>query len=148
MKVILKTNVDNLGEAGDMVEVKDGYARNFLLPRDLADEATPENIAHWEENQEELKAQLKAEREEAESLKEKLEEKEVVVKAKAGEEGRIFGSVTSQDIADAIKDQVGVEIDKKKIDLKSNIKEIGEQVIGVRVYPELVAELNLKVETE
>ncbi|MDO5717392.1 MAG: 50S ribosomal protein L9 [Tissierellia bacterium] len=148
MKVILKSDVKGLGKAGELVDAKTGYARNFLFPRKLAVEATPENKAEWEKEQEELKKKRAEERAEAEKLKEKLEKGSVKINAKAGKGDRIFGSITSQDIADAIKAQNGIEIDKKKVELKDNIKEVGEYTVQVRVYPELTASVKVLVDKE
>lgn len=148
MKVILNSDVKGLGKAGELVDAKTGYARNFLFPRKLAVEATPENLAKWEEEQEELKQKRAEEKAEAEALKEKLESIELKISAKGGKGDRIFGSITAGDVAEALQKSNGIEIDKKKIELKDNIKEIGAHVVQVRVYPELTASLKVLVDKE
>ncbi len=147
MKVILKSDVKGLGAAGELVEAKIGYARNFLFPRGLAIEATPENKAAWEKEQEEIAAKRAEEKQAALELKDQLEKMEVKVKAKGGTSGKIFGSITSQDIAKALLES-GVEIDKKRIELKENIKVMGTHTIPVRVYPEITADLKVVIDKE
>ncbi len=148
MKVILNSDVKGLGKAGELVDAKIGYARNFLFPRKLAVEATPENLEKWEQEQEELKQQRAEERAEAEKLKEELEKLELKIKAKAGKGDRIFGSITSGDIAEELKKAHKLDIDKKKIELKDNIKETGTHEVQVRVYPELTATLKVLIDKE
>lgn len=145
MKVILKKDVKDLGKAGELVNAKTGYARNYLIPRDLAVEATPENKKLWKEEQKELQAKIKADTAEAEAVKKKLEAGSVVLIGKAGDGGKLFGSVTSQDIAKALEDQHGVVIDKRKIEMADNIKDLGVTTVNVRVYPEIVAKLKVNV---
>lgn len=148
MKVILLEDVKGLGKKGEMVNSKTGYFRNFLAPKNLAVEATPANKKAWEEEQK-RKAEIFAENKSlAEELKNKLEAIQVVIKTKGGEDGRLFGSVTAQDIADALNKQHGFEIDKKKIELSENIKTPGSRKVGVRVFPEMVAQLEVSVEKE
>ncbi len=145
MKIILLKDVKDLGKAGDLVESKDGYSRNFLFPRKLAIEATPGNLKKWED--ENTKKEHKKEEEEAEALKlkEKIETLTVTLKGKAGEGGRLFGSITSKDIAAGLKAQHKIEIDRRKIELKDNIKTTGEQSIDIRVYPEITAKLKVNI---
>lgn len=148
MKVILKENVKNLGKKGDLTEASDGYARNFLFPRDLAIEATPENLKEWEKEQAEKAAEEKQARQEAEEIKSQLEKAKITIQAKGGDGGRLFGAITNKDIEKAIKDQVNLTIDRKKIELKENIKQAGSYTIDIRVYPEMVAKLSLDVKTQ
>lgn len=148
MKVILNSDVKGLGKAGELVDAKIGYARNFLFPRNLAVEATPENLEKWEQQQEEIRKQKAEERAEAESLKDKLEKIELKIKAKAGKGDRIFGSITSGDIAEELKKSHKLDIDRKKIELKDNIKETGAHDVQIRVYPELTATLKVLVDKE
>lgn len=144
MKVILLEDVKKLGKKDELVNAKTGYARNFLIPNGLAIEATPANKKKWMEEQARLKEEFKQNKAEAEALKAKLEELDLVVEKKSGEEGRLFGSVTAQDIADSLKEK-GFEIDKKKIELSENIKTAGRYTVKVRVFPEMTADLKVEV---
>lgn len=144
MKVILLEAVHGLGEAGELVNAKTGYARNYLIPNGLALEGTPKNIKEWEKRVEEKKEMDTQIRAEAMELKEKLEQTKVELTVKTGEGGRLFGSVTAQDIADALKAQ-GVIVDRKRIELKNPIKETGSLTVPVRVYPEITADLSVNV---
>ena len=144
MKVILLKDVKSLGQEGDLVEAKDGYARNFLLPRNLAVEATLENRKKWEQRKKMESAKKKEERNEALALKKKIESIVLELEGKAGEGGRLFGSITSKDIADGLAKNHRIKIDKRKIELKDNIKTIGKTQVEIRVYPEISA--NLKVD--
>lgn len=148
MKVILLEDVKSLGKKGDLVEAKTGYARNYLLPRGLAVEGTKENMKKWEEDQKERDKKRKAEEEAALELKEEIEKLTVELKAKGGEGGRLFGSITSQDISDALKEQGNIDMDKRKVELEDNIKSGGITVVNVRVYPEITAELKVNVDIE
>ncbi|NMA86401.1 MAG: 50S ribosomal protein L9 [Tissierellia bacterium] len=148
MKVILLKDVKGLGSAGEMVNAKDGYARNFLFPRNLAVEANAQNMKKWEEQKKIDKAKEKEEYENALKLKGKIESINLELKSKAGEGGRLFGSITSKDIADLLKSEYNIEIDRRKIEMKENIKTLGNTQVAVRVYPEVVANLNIKVVEE
>lgn len=145
MKIILLKDVKGLGVEGDLVNSKDGYARNFLFPRGLAIEATPANLRKWEETNKKLETKKQEEEEEALKLKEKIETLTVTLKGKGGEGGRLFGSITSKDIADGLKSQYKIEIDRRKIELKDNIKVTGLQEVEIRVYPEITAKLKVNV---
>lgn len=145
MKVILLKDVKGLGKEGDLVNAKTGYARNFLLPKGDAIEATPANVNKWKQEQKE-KAEIKEQEEkDALKLKEKIESISVNIEGKAGEGGRLFGSITSSDIASALKAQHKIDIDKRKIELKDNIKTLGTTQVDLRVYPEVVATLRVSV---
>lgn len=117
MKVILLKDVKGLGKAGELVNAKDGYARNFLIPRKLAVEATEANLKKWEEEMAEKRKKEQAEYEKAMELKKKIESISVNIKSKAGEGGRLFGSITSKDIAQALKKQHKIDVDRKKIEM-------------------------------
>ena len=148
MKVILVEDVKSLGKKGDIVNVSDGYARNMLIPKGLATEATQGNIRHLEK-QKAIAAEKKAEEKAAAKKQaEKIGKLTVTIKTKAGDGGKIFGSITSKDIAEGLKSQHGIEVDKKKIQLSSPIKQTGEMSVDIKLYSEVSAELKVKVEAE
>ena len=136
MIVILKRDVKGTGKAGDVVKVSDGYARNMLLPKGLAEEATKNNVHTLE------KARAKAA---AEKQAEEMKNMKVEIITKAGEGGKLFGSITTKDIADALKEQHGINIDKRKIVLDQPIKEIGVKRVKVKIYPEITATIAVEV---
>ena len=148
MKVILTSDVEKLGKAGEMVNAKTGFARNFLLPNKLAVQATKENIKIWEEKQAELRAIERENIKNANELKEKIEITKVKIIAKTGEGDRLFGSITSMDIEKALKEQHGLDVDKKKIEMKDNIKSLGTFNVIVKVYPDINANLEVIVDKE
>ena len=148
MKVILTSDVDKLGKAGEMVNAKTGFARNYLLQKKLAIQAKKENIKIWEEKQAELRAIERENIKKANELKEKIENTKVKIIAKTGEGDRLFGSITSMDIEKALKDQHGLDIDKKKIEMKDNIKSLGTFNVVVKVYPDINANLEVIVDKE
>ena len=148
MIVILNRDVKGTGKAGDVVKVSDGYARNMLLPKGYAKEATEGNIRSLEK-QKAIAAEKKAEEKaRAEEQAEKIAGLSVLIKTKAGDGGRIFGSITSKDIAEALQAQHGIEIDKKKIQLDAPIKQTGELEVGLKLYYEVNARLKVIVEAE
>lgn len=148
MKVILNKDVKGTGKAGDVVNVSDGYARNMLIPRGMATEATAGNIRQLEKKKA-IEAEKRAEEKaEAQEQAAKLEKALVTIRTKAGDGGRIFGSITSKDIADAIGSQLGIEVDKKKIQMDSPIKQTGETTVTIRLYHEVNASVRVSVETE
>jgi len=148
MKVILLKDVKGLGKAGELVNAKDGYARNFLFPKKLAIEATDANLKKWEEEMAKKKQKQQEEYEEAVKLKEKIESISIQLKSKSGEGGKLFGSITSKDVAQALKAQHNIDIDKKKIEMKNNIKSLGTTTVEVKVYPEVTATLKVNVVEE
>ena len=143
MKVILIKEVKKLGQVGDVVEISDGYARNFLFPRGLAKEASQGNMKELAKRKAAKEKKKNEEKKEAQELAKKISSFTVKLKTKGGETGRLFGSITSKDITDAVTEQYGIEIDKKKLNLTSPIKQTGEFIVEVKVYPEVTA--NLKV---
>ncbi|HOK62768.1 MAG TPA: 50S ribosomal protein L9 [Soehngenia sp.] len=145
MKVILLKDVKGLGKAGDLVNSKDGYARNFLFPKNLAIEANEENLKKWEERKKEEAKKIEQEIEAANELKTRLENTTVTLKVKTGSQGRLFGSITSLDVANALKEQYGIDIDKRKIELKENIKSLGEFEAEVKLYQDIIAKLKINV---
>jgi large subunit ribosomal protein L9 len=143
MKVILLKDVKGLGKEGDLVNSKDGYARNFLFPKNLAVEANEENLKKWEERKKEEAKKIQQEIEAANEMKERLENLTVTLKVKTGSQGRLFGSITALDIANNLKEQHGIDIDKRKIELKENIKSLGEFEAEVKLYQDIVAKLKI-----
>lgn len=145
MIVILNRDVKGAGKAGDVVKVSDGYARNMLLPRGYATEATDGNIRNLEK-QKALRAQQKAEEKAAaEKLAEDLKNKKVIIKTKAGEGGKLFGSITSKDISEAAEKQLNLKVDKKKIQLSNPIRSLGTFNVEIKLYPDVVGELTVEV---
>lgn len=145
MKVILLADVKGKGKAGDVVKVNDGYARNMLFPKGLAKEATAGNLKNLE-HQKAIAAEQEAERRaEAEATAKKLADLTVKIETKAGDNGKLFGSITSADIADACKEQAGIEIDKKKIVLDAPVKQAGNVEVQVKLYPEVTAKLKVEI---
>lgn len=145
MKIVLMRSVDNLGQAGEAVDVKRGYFRNFLQPRGMALLATPNNLKLVESKRKKLEALVAREKSGAEVIKEQLDGKELLFKLRAGDRGQVFGSVTSRDVSASIKEQFNVEIERRKLDME-NIKTLGDHAVRVRVYPGVTATLNVKVE--
>ncbi len=148
MKVILLKNVDKLGKEGDLVDAKSGYARNFLFPNKAAVEATPENMKNWKEMKAKEAADEAARIEEAQEQKKLLESKVVDLKAKGGANGKLFGAITAQDIANRMNVIFGVKIDKKKIVLTENIKTTGKHQVVVKLYGDISADVDLVIDAE
>ncbi len=146
MKVILLSDVKGLGKAGDIKEVKDGYARNFLLPRKLAVLATPEAIKEFEAKKAEEEAKLKAEIEKINEIKEKLENTKVVIKHRLGANGQLIGAVTNKEIAEKLK-ELGFEIEKKQVE-HTSIKAPGEYEVDIKFSHGIHAKLPVVVEGE
>jgi large subunit ribosomal protein L9 len=147
MELILRENVQNLGKAGDLVRVKPGYARNFLLPRGLAYEATEGNKKRIASEQKAKSARAEHERAEAQALAGRLGQASVTLTGKAGEEGKLFGSITAQDIAGALEAQ-GFTVDRRKLDLDQPIKTLGFHTVAVRLHPDVQAEVRVNVVAE
>ena len=148
MIVILNIDIKGTGKAGDVVNVSDGYARNMLLPKGYATEATEGNIRSLEK-QKAIAAEKKAEEKAAaQQTAEKIGKVSVEIKTKAGEGGRIFGSITSKDIADALKAQHNITVDKKKILLDSPIKQTGEMTVEIKLYTDVNAKLKVVVNAQ
>ena len=147
MKVILLEDVRGSGKSGDVVNVSDGYARNMLIPRGLAVEATAQNIKQLEKKKEAMAKKFAEDKAAALELKKKLEEVTVEVRTKAGKDGKVFGSVTSKDIADALN-RMGFDIDKKKIQLDSPIKATGMTDVNVKLFTEISGKVKVNVVSE
>ncbi len=144
MKVILKENIENLGQIGDIVKVAPGYSRNYLLPKGLAIEATDKNAKALEHAKRQLAYKKNKALESAKALVAKLEALAVELTHQAGEEGKLFGSVTNMEIANFLKNN-GFDIDRKKIVLAEPIKQVGEYSVPVKIHPEITATLSVKV---
>lgn len=145
MKVILLEDVKSLGKKGDVVNASDGYARNMLLPKKMAVQATDSNMKNLAAKKRgEAKAAAKA-LEEAKALKDEIEQKEITVAIKVGSGGRAFGSVSSKELAEAVKAQLGLEIDKKKLVLDAPIKELGDATVDLKLHPKVIAQLKVHV---
>ena len=145
MKVILLQDVKGKGKKGQMIEVSDGYARNFMLPKKLAIEATPDAVNTMRMNDKATQERIAREKAEALATSKKLREMTVVVKAKGGGAGRLFGSVTNQEIATALEKQ-GIKLDKRKIVLNENIKNVGTYTATCKLGYEINAPLTVKIE--
>lgn len=146
MKVILLKDEKKLGKKGDIVEISEGYARNFVLPKKIAAEATAKNLNDLKLQKAHEAKVAQEQLDAAKALADKLEAKEVVVKIRAGEGGKAFGSVSSKEIAAACKEQHGLDVDKKKIQLQENLKSFGSVEVVVKLHPQVSARLVVKVE--
>jgi large subunit ribosomal protein L9 len=147
MQVILREDIDKLGKIGDLVKVKDGFGRNYLIPMKKAIEATPKNVNAMEHAKKMVSDRLRKLKKEAAADAENIKALSLMIKAKAGEEGKLFGSVTSMDIAEAAKAQ-GVTIDKRKIVLDEPIKRLGEFAVPVKLHSDVTADLKVTVVAE
>ena len=145
MKVILTHEVSKLGTAGDVVDVKPGFARNYLLPNNLATEWTKGGQKQVDSIQKARESRAVKTLEEAQSIKGNLENAKVTLKARAGENGRLFGAVTTHEIADAIKDAGAGSVDKRKIEITTPIRSLGDHSVLVRLHPEVQATVKLNV---
>ena len=146
MKVILKSDVSKLGKAGSLVDVSDGHARNFLIPKGLAIEATPGKLNEWKNEQARLKAKDEKLRAEAQALQKTLQGKSVTVEGKAGENGKLFGSITAAQVAEALEAQHGLKnFDKRNIKLDDTIKQPGNFPVSLKLYPGMQADMTLSV---
>ncbi|QXM06984.1 50S ribosomal protein L9 [Crassaminicella indica] len=145
MKVILLKDVKGLGKKGDVVNASDGHARNFLIPRGLAKEATSGSIKVLKKQKAAEKRKKDEELAKAKALADKISALTVKLKGKAGEGGRLFGSITSKDIAEGLMKQHKIKIDKRKIQLDSPIKTLGARFVEVKIYPEVTAKMRVEV---
>ena len=146
MKVILTQDVKGKGKKGQMIEVSDGYARNFILPRKIAIEATPDAVNTMKMNDKATQERIAREKAEALEISKTIRGLTVVVKAKGGGAGRLFGSITNQEIADALKAQSGINLDKRKIVLADTIKSVGTYTATCKLGYEITAPLTVKIE--
>ena len=146
MKVILLQDVKTKGKKGQMIEVSDGYARNFMLPRKLAIEATPDAVNTMRMNDKATQERIAKEKAEALAISRQLRELTVTVTAKGGGAGKLFGSVTNQEISEALKAQTGISIEKRKIVLSDTIKNVGTYTVTCKLGHEITAPLTVKIE--
>ena len=145
MKVILLDNIKGVGRKDDIIEANDGYARNFLIPKGKAVEANNANLSKLRAKQSSNEHKLELEKQDAEKIKEKLSDLTLEIKVKVGDNGKIFGGVTSKEIADNLKAQKNIDIDKKKIVVKETIKNIGVQVVDIKLFPGIIGKLKIKI---
>ena len=145
MRIVLREDVDNLGRKGDLLEVADGYARNYLVPRGLALRASKGIVKQAESMRRSREVREVRDRASAEEVAAKLSGARVEIKARAGEGGKLFGSVTASDVADAVLAQTGVEIDRRKIELDEPLKELGAADLAVRLHAGVDATLHVEV---
>ncbi|MCI6296968.1 MAG: 50S ribosomal protein L9 [Eubacteriales bacterium] len=146
MKVILLQDVRGKGKKGQMLEVSDGYARNYMLPRKIAIEATADAVNTMRMNDKATQERIAKEKAEAMEVSKKLREMTIVVNAKGGGNGRLFGSVTNQEIADALKAKTGIALDKRKIVITDAIKNVGTYTVTCKLGYEITAPLTVKIE--
>ncbi len=145
MKVILKEKINKLGNSGEIVEVADGYARNFLLRKELVLMATPGNIRQWEERGRIIQQKKEKVKFKAQKIADKLKEAKLILSRERGEDGKLFGVITSQDIVQGIKKKFKIEIDHRKVDLKEPIRVIGVKEVFLKLHPEVEIPLRIEV---
>ena len=145
MKVILKDNIKGVGKKNEVINASDGYARNFLFPKNLAVEATAENMQKLNSQNQAKQYRKDVEKEQAQSIAKKLEGITVEIKVQAGENGKIFGSVSSKEISENLEKQYKITIDKKKIELKEPIKVLGVRTIEARLFEGVVGKIKINV---
>ncbi|HLR39073.1 MAG TPA: 50S ribosomal protein L9 [Jeotgalicoccus sp.] len=145
MKVILLKDVKNIGKQGEVKEVASGYAHNFLFKKGLAEEANAKNLAKLEAQKEEARVEAAAELQEAQDLKKELDDSEVEIKMKSGEDGRLFGSVSSKQVIEAYKEQKNVKLDRRKLDMPEPFRTLGYHKVNIKLHPEVTAQLKVHV---
>ena len=148
MKIILLQDEKKLGKKGNIIEASEGYARNYILPKKIGIEATTKNLNDLKLHKANEEKKAKELLEQAQALSKDLEQKQVIVKIKAGEGGKTFGSVSTKEIAAAMKEQHGIEVDKKKIQLAENLKNFGTYEVTLKLHPQVAAKLSVKVVEE
>ena len=146
MEVILLEDVKALGKKGELVKVSDGYARNFILPKKLGLEATPKNLNDLKLQKAAQAKRAQEQLDEAKALAATIAQKNIVLKIKTGEEGRTFGSVSTKEIAQALKDQLGLEIDKKKLVLAEPLRNLGTFTVPIKLHTQVTAELKVRID--
>lgn len=148
MKVILLEDVKSLGKKGEIVTVSDGYARNMLLPKKKGVEATPANLNQLKLQNQHADKMAKEALEAAKTFKTEIEKSQITLSIRTGENGKVFGSVSAKEIAEAAKAQCGFDIDKKKIQMDGPIKELGERQVNIRLHPQVTAALKVNITEE
>ncbi|MGN0497962.1 MAG: 50S ribosomal protein L9 [Acutalibacteraceae bacterium] len=148
MKVVLLQDVKGSGKKGELVNVSDGYARNFLFPRKLAKEANAQALNEVKNAEDSRRFKIETDTANANKAKEKLEDKTIAIAAKAGKNGKLFGSVTSKEISAEIKKQLGIDVDKRKITIDGEIKAFGTYNCEVKLYQGVIAKIKVKVSEE
>ena len=146
MKILLIKDVKGLGKAGEIKNAKDGYARNYLIPKGFAKLATDEVIKQWQEEQKKKEEELKTELDKLNKLKEKIQNTKIIIKHKLGANGHLYGAITNKEVAEHLKEK-GIEIDKKSIEMKQ-IKAVGEYSVDIKLGHGIYAKLDLVVEGE
>ncbi len=145
MKVILLDNIKGVGKKDEVINASDGYARNFLLPRKLAVEANAENMSKLKNKQDSVQHKRNVEKEKAEEIANKMKDITVNIKVKAGDNGRIFGGVTSKEISESLKEQFGIDVDKKKIVLNDAIKNLGVFNVTIKLFEGIIGSVKVNV---
>lgn len=145
MKVILKADIKGVGKKDEVINASDGYARNFLFPKNLAVEANNENMSKLKAKQNSAKFQKEQEKEEAMKIAEKLSKILVKIKVKAGENGKIFGGVSAKEIAQELEKEYQIKVDKKKIDLKETIKTLGMQTVEIKLFEGVIGKVKIDI---
>ena len=145
MKVILTQDIKNIGKKDQILEVNDGYARNFLIPKKLGVQATTANLALLRSKQESKDFKKQEEKKEAKKISEKLEKIRLDIKVKSGENGKIFGGVTSKEIVEILKDKYSINIEKKKVDLKETIKTAGITIVEIKLFEGVIGKVKVNV---
>ena len=145
MKVILKADIKGVGKKGEVINASDGYARNFLFPKNLAVEANNENMLELKAKQDSVRYQKEQEKEKAMQTVEKLSKIQLKIKVKAGENGKIFGGVSAKEIAQELEKQYKIVVDKKKIDLKETIKTLGTQTVEIKLFEGVIGKIKIIV---
>ena len=148
MRVVLRDDVENIGRKGDLIEVTDGFARNYLVPRGLAMKATKGVVQQADAMRRNREARDARDREAAQALADQLSGRRIELRARAGEGGRLFGSVTSADVADAVRAQTGVELDRRKTQLAEPLKELGAVEVPVKLHSDVEVTLTVDVVPE
>lgn len=145
MKVILKADIKGVGKKDEIINASDGYARNFLFPKNLAVEANNENISKWKAKQQSAQYQKQQEKEEAMKIADKLSKISIRIQVRAGENGKIFGGVSSKEIAEVLEKQYQIRVDKKKIDLKEPIKTLGIRIVEIKLFEGVIGKVKVDI---
>lgn len=145
MKVILKADIKGVGKKDEIINASDGYARNFLFPKNLAVEANNENISKWKAKQQSAQYQKQQEKEEAMKIADKLSKISIRIQVRAGENGKIFGGVSSKEIAEVLEKQYQIRVDKKKIDLKEPIKTLGIRTVEIKLFEGIIGKVKVDI---